>query len=204
MTFSRDELGEARPEFFQASPVYHGVLASSGDVRLAVSPNGQRYLLQVRGRDGFRVVRWRKALSLLAPDVPPELRRALEGLPELPGDVHRPWAASMAAERERLWRSVPSRDQYDRVIAADGGARLARSPKGRSLWLQVQACSGAEWRTVKAARSVERMRGEIVREGTPAALAERRLDKWGLPVVLPVVSDVLAEALEELWEADAS
>jgi len=99
--------GEADPRFRQHLPEYHGVLVNAGEVRLSVSANGSRYLLQQASGDVYTVHRWRKSLRLLWPDLPEPIRAAAQAaaLPDDPGQLSRPWAEAQAkasAEYRRL------------------------------------------------------------------------------------------------------
>ena len=113
-------------DFWQASDSYHGVIVSDGAMRLSVSPNGKRYLLQVNENgDWSRVVRWRKSLALLQPDVPNTLRAMMpDGLPDDPRDYRRPWADEVDALRERMARASPLSARYAGVIESGEGWRL--------------------------------------------------------------------------------
>jgi len=123
--------------WWQASPDYHGALCEAGDCRLAVSPNGSRYLLQARLPSGFyRVRNWRNRLGLLLPDMPEQLAQAARLLPDDPGEVERPWRDEMSALSQRIRRSNARRDEYSGVIAGDERARLVVSPKGNRYLLQ--------------------------------------------------------------------
>jgi hypothetical protein len=104
--------------FFQENPEYHGSLCSDGVFRLAISPNGLRYLLQMQSPGGgsFRVVSWRKRLSALLPHMPETLAmQAGVELPDDPADVPRPWAQASADASAKLsaewdaYKALPAR-----------------------------------------------------------------------------------------------
>jgi hypothetical protein len=123
--------------WWQGSPDYHGTLCELGDNRLAVSPNGSRYLFQTRMPSGwYRVRNWRKRLGLLLPDLPDALADAARLLPDDPGSVERPWREEMSALSLRVRRSSARRDEYAGVIGGDEQARLVISPKGDRYLLQ--------------------------------------------------------------------
>ena len=103
--------------FFQDNPDYHGVLCGDEVLRLAISPNGLRYLLQMQLPGGFfRVVSWRKRLSALLPHMPETLAmQAGAELPDDPADVPRPWAQASADASAKLsaewaaYKALPAR-----------------------------------------------------------------------------------------------
>lgn len=140
---------QTQTSFFQEQAGYHGVLRSAGDWRLAISPNGTRYLLQERQASGeYLVRRWRKQLSKLLPDLPSEIIvQGVKVLPENPGDYERPWASAMKAQGERVKRALCSSESYAGVIAASGGVRLSIAPNGCKYLLQERSDWGA-WQTL--------------------------------------------------------
>ena len=146
------EPNQTPPEnFWQASATYHGVIACHGDLRLSVSPNGKRYLLQVRQAGHWgRVARWRKSLRLLLPDVPDTLRALLpDDLPDDPREFPRSWAAETVARAERMAAALPASSSYAGVIFDGGNWRL--------IWLAgpVYACQVASGRGFKIAAQGE-------------------------------------------------
>lgn len=142
--------------FWQASPDYHGALCEAGDCRLAVSPNGSRYLLQARLPSGFyRVRNWRNRLGLLLPDLPEELAEAVRLLPDDPGEVERPWRDEMRALSQRVRKSNVRRDDYSGVIAGDDRARLVISPKGERYLLQERGPD--RWEVLVTTKTVGRV-----------------------------------------------
>lgn len=94
--------------FWQRDADYHGVLLADGDLRLIVSPNGKRYLLQraaigPKGEKTYMVLRHRKWLSKLVSDLPQGMAEtATATLPENACDFPRPWAAAMKAQSDRV------------------------------------------------------------------------------------------------------
>ena len=140
------------PQFWQHAPEYHGAIASDGDWRLSVSSSGKRYLLQKRDADGvFVVKRWRKALSLLKPDIPPSLWCGVPALPDDPQDFPRPWADDLQTLASAGRAVAPSSDEYAGVLSRHGAARIAVSPKLNRYILQTSGLDG--WETVAAFRS---------------------------------------------------
>lgn len=149
---TKAQLGERRPEFWQDDPDYHGVLFRDGALRLAVSPNGKRYLLQERGADGrFVVVRWRKSLSALVAFLPEGIKwDALVSLPDDPRAFVRPWADAMAAQSERLKafasanrRSAMIKSAQYRLSAAQRALEaLEADPVGESREKPLGPCTG--------------------------------------------------------------
>lgn len=117
-------MSQAEKSFWQHEPEYHGSLVESGSYRLAISPNGKRYLLQERGGEGFTVRHHRKRLHDLLPDLPQEIAAKVEGLPDDPTQYRRPWADAIEAQSLRLRRANYTRDEYAGVIATDGDVRL--------------------------------------------------------------------------------
>ena len=139
--------------WWQSSPDYHGTLCEAGDCRLAVSPNGSRYLLQARTLSGFyRVRNWRSRLGLLLPDLPQEIADAARLLPDDPGEVERPWRDEMRSLSQRVRRSNARRDEYSGVIGGDASARLVISPKGTRYLLQERGPD--RWDVVVTSRTV--------------------------------------------------
>ena len=106
------------------------MIAQAGHVRLSVSPNGKRYLLQVceAGHWG-RVARWRKSLALLLPDVPAALRKLVpHDLPDDPREFPRPWAEETRRKRDRMAAALPASSSYAGVIFDGGDWRLIWLP----------------------------------------------------------------------------
>jgi len=144
---------EAGSQFWQASPDYHGVLKVAPPYRLAVSPNGKRYILQ--DEKGGPVLKHRKMLCLLLDDLPDNLRQwAQDNLPDDPSEVPRSWETSMRQLGEARASVNARRDGYAGVIACNGQARLAVSPTLKTYMLQVRGPSG-EWTTARSARSMD-------------------------------------------------
>lgn len=137
----------AQQSFWQHDPDYHGTLIQNGSHRLAISPNGKRYLLQERSGDGFTVRHHRKRLSDLLPDLPQEITAKIEGLPDDPAQYRRPWADAMEAQALRVKRANYSRDEYAGVIAAQGDVRLSLLVDRPRFALQYRDRSGA-WQNV--------------------------------------------------------
>lgn len=102
--------------FWLADPTYHGVLVDAGALRVSVSPNGKRYVLQRRTEQGWfanvAMVASRDALVARLPgDVPlPDVL----ALPERPGFVPRPWAEAMKAASDAARRFHESRREEAR------------------------------------------------------------------------------------------
>jgi len=166
---------DTNSRFWQSSPDYHGVLAEAGLHRLTVSPNGKRYQIQRRldGPQGpaYAVLKWRKALSLLGPDLPADLAAVVPALPELASDVVRPWAHATESASARFKRVIPLSDTYAGVIAVGENARLVwmhpaqGSPRSApSYCLQVRSV-GKRWepvsRSVSTARLLDIFSGDV-------------------------------------------
>ncbi|MCA1775525.1 MAG: hypothetical protein LC676_07945 [Loktanella sp.] len=163
--------------YWQASATYHGVIACHGDLRLSVSPNGKRYLLQVKQAGMWgRVARWRKSLRLLLPDVPETLRARLpEGLPDDPRQFPRPWAVETSSRAERMAAALPASASYAGVIFDGGDWRL--------IWLHgpVYACQVRNGRGFKIAaqgETVERLAARmlVVGEHFPELVAPAAIE----------------------------
>jgi len=187
---------ESNARFWQSAHEYHGALASAGDYRLAISPNGKRYQVQrdieASGGSGFVVLKWRKSLSLLAQDMPPELLAVLPALPDDPLQYHRPWAGEMQAASERFNRANPVHCQYAGVIASGGHVRLvwlhgsANGRNGPRYALQVALESGG-WKGVAVGVSASSLRdracrivaGDLALQAALDALPERPGDYTG-------------------------
>lgn len=174
---------EREPRFFQASDAYHGVIARAGAERLAVSPNGARYLLQARGEGNeWAVTRHRQRLSVLLPVVPAPLVPATQGLPEWARDFVRPWAEDMERRRRECRAAFPSVDEYAGQIVRDGLRRVVVSPDGGAYVLQRRQAKG--WVPVARAKSKRdflelRLRSAALADAAEA-LPERPAD-WAPP-----------------------
>lgn len=144
-------------EFWQGSDVYHGEIARAGAHRLAVSPNGKRYVLQTGGPQGWAVQRWRKALRLLLPDLPAELAALLPELPDDPERLPRPWAQEMVALSQRLHSVQLGGDSFAGVLWSAGELRLVRyrAQRGESYAVQTRGRDG--WSIVTQARTAARL-----------------------------------------------
>lgn len=111
----------SNPVFFKSSPDYHGVLCRAGDWRVAISPNGLRYLCQEMAQGSFFDVAARARLSSLVPVLPPDLAALLPvGLPDDPAEFDRPWVQAMAQASARLreeWRQYRALPAAKRKVA---------------------------------------------------------------------------------------
>jgi hypothetical protein len=144
--------------FHEASPDYHGVLSDWTSGRLVVSPNGKRYQVQSPSSAGYSVVRWRKSLALLLPDLPASVASwAADALPDDPLQFDRHWAAAMKTESDRFKRAISSSDIYSGVIASDGLLRLAISPTRRAYLVQQRG--DFAWEGVASSTSTSRLLG---------------------------------------------
>lgn len=133
--------------FWQSDPEYHGVILEAGSLRLAVSPNGKRYMLQECVSGVCRLLHHRKRLSDLLPVLPEQIASKLKGVPDNPLQYPRFWAGDMAAQGLRVRCANNERDEYSGVIASQGDFRLSvLSPRPRFA-LQQRDASGV-WRNV--------------------------------------------------------
>lgn len=160
--------------FWQDGKEYHGVLALAHPHRLAISPNGKRYLLQkagqFEGREIWGVVKWRKLLPALLPDLPgPVLLAMPEGLPDDPQDYARPWASAMKAQGQRVRRALPHDDAYSGEVWRQGDVRLVVSQTGTSYGAQIRR--GRRWDYVARASLVPKLRLLIERALSPDCAA---------------------------------
>ena len=163
-----------RSPFWQDGKEYHGVLALAHPHRLAISPNGKRYLLQrvaqAEGREVWGVVKWRKLLPALLPDLPGSVLSAMpEGLPDDPQEYARPWAAAMKAQGERVKRSLPRDDAYSGEIWRQGDVRLVASQTGRSYGAQLRR--GQRWEYFARGAFASELRERIERALSPDCAA---------------------------------
>lgn len=158
MTGAQETVAQSGP-FWQASPEYHGVLRDWQAARLAVSPNGKRYLIQKPQGAAYRVARWRKSLRLLLPDLPQDVAEwANRSLPDDPQSVPRLWADSMLAASERVKKTLASRDEYAGVIRDFGdGLRLILT--GAQRYAVQQRGQDGAWYGVASASSSFRLIG---------------------------------------------
>jgi len=201
-------IGETR--FWQMSDNYHGVIASDDPFRVAVSPNGKRYVLQVPWFDKelgvtfWAVVTWRKSLSKLLRDVPARLAAKLPD--DLPDDVAhfvRPWAHEMEATRRRFRQAIPTRDEFMGVIAKGDVARLVwlapvaerASPlrKARPARYAFQAFKRGKWRNLTTARKAQLLRAVVAGSldpSNPGAVAA------GDPILSAAVEELPDEAAD--------
>lgn len=126
--------------FWLVNDEYHGVLHAVGEHRLSVSPNGRRYVHQMRAGAGvWRNVRMCARLSVLWPKLPPELAQLDPArFPDVPGEVARPWAVETEQIAQRLRTANLTRDCYSGVIAVDGEWRLVVLPKRAAYAVQRQ------------------------------------------------------------------
>lgn len=175
---------EGKARFWQHAPEYHGALANAGDYRLTISPNGKRYQVQkcATGPDGpaYSVVKWRKSLDLLRPDIPAALASVMPSdLPDNPAEFPRPWASEISAASERFRRSNPSGDEFAGVIANGKRARLVwlaplkSGNVGPRYALQVKQFDG-KWRNVTRTARASYLHGivfSLLHESQPAAPA---------------------------------
>lgn len=143
--------------FWQTSATYHGVIAKTQSARLIVSPNGSRYCIQhpVDAGGQWAVVKWRKVLSLLVSDMPPELAARLPAdTPENASDWPRPWAGQIEAKKRQVSAANWCASEYAGTIAADGAQRLIwfRS-KGRPERYGVQRHQWGKWTLITASAS---------------------------------------------------
>lgn len=155
----------SRSEFWQDASDYHGVLCSNGALRLAVSPNGARYLLQSRGLSQGRVIwgviRWRKQMAKLVPDLPPELAVFAASLPDNPADLPRPWADAIKAQGLAVRQSNIASNEYAGVIAAGDDWRLIISNINPVFVAQVP--SGPGWAWVAASKTRDGLRRSVAK-----------------------------------------
>jgi len=206
----RETVSPEKTRFWQISDNYHGVIASHGCLRVAVSPNGKRYLVQLsyfdkeRGVTLWGVRRWRKSLSMLLPYVPAPLAAKLPD--DLPDDVAhfvRPWAHEMEATRSRFRQAIPTRDEFAGVIAKGDVARLvwlAPVPEGasggrkaRGARYAFQAPYRGAWRNVTTARKAPLLRAVVagsLEPSNPGAVAA------GDPILSAAVAELPEEAAE--------
>jgi hypothetical protein len=196
--------------FWQISDNYHGVIASDDPFRLAVSPNGKRYVLQVpwfdkeHGLTFWALITWRKSLSKLLPDVPARLAAKLpDDLPDDPAQFVRPWADEIEATRRRFRQAIPIRDEFAGVIAKGDVARLVWLPpvaegasggrKARPARYAFQAPYRGKWRNVTTARKAPLLRAVLtgsLEPSSPGAVAA------GDPILSAAVEELPEEASE--------
>lgn len=146
--------------FWQDGETYHGELARVGDWRLSVSPNGKRYVLQERHGESWVVRRWRKVLSALWADIPPELARELSNLPEEPERVPRPWATAMHELGARMRKASVASDDFAGTIwrGECGELRLVRAELQRGHVYAVQSRErGGSWKVLTQALTAARL-----------------------------------------------
>jgi len=196
--------------FWQISDNYHGVIASDDPFRVAVSPNGKRYVLQVpwfdkeHGLTFWALITWRKSLSKLLRDVPAGLAAKLpDDLPDDPAHFVRPWAHEIEATRRRFRQAIPIRDEFAGVIAKGDVARLVwlapvaegasggRKPRGARY--AFQAFKRGAWRNVVTARKAALLRAVLAGSldpSNPGAVAA------GDPILSAAVEELPEEAAE--------
>lgn len=194
--------------FWQAAPDFHGVIAEKGRWRVAVSPNGKRYLLQWAAPDGtFAVGGAGKTLGGLlksaarsaCDDWPGLLARLPAGLPHQASDYPRPWADEAAALRRRLAATSPDHEIYAGVLFRDGRSRwrVARNPLGSRFLIQERGRRlPVRWLDRVTGRRLSDVLGRARALGAPAWLLKRLatcpafaadLGKEGLPELRGVV-----------------
>ena len=206
----RENASLEKTRFWQMSDNYHGVIASDGPLRFAVSPNGKRYVLQSSlfdkecGVTVWAVMAWRKSLSMLLPDVPARLAAKLPAdLPDDPAQFVRPWAHEIEAMRRRLREAIPTRDEFMGVIAKGDVARLVWLPpvaerasplrKARPARYAFQAFKRGAWRNVTTALKAPLLRAVVagsVEPSDPGAVAA------GDPILSAAVEELPDEAAE--------
>lgn len=178
--------------FWQDAPGYHGVLAVVDPWRLAISPNGKRYLLQERDGDCWTVRRWRKLLSLLLPDLPADLRAVMpEGLPEWPETYPRPWVEAVEARRQRVERARWQSDAYAGEIRRCGNARVCIRADGQRYLLQV--ADGPIWRQVASASYAYPLWSLVASWLPPEHRAAEVAGNWDLANALKSLPDRAAD-----------
>ena len=200
-------LGETR--FWQISDNYHGVIASDDPFRVAVSPNGKRYVLQVpwfdkeHGLTFWAVITWRKSLSKLLRDVPARLAAKLpDDLPDDAAQFVRPWAHEIEATRRRFRQAIPIRDEFAGVIAKGDVSRLvwlapvaegaSRGRKPRGARYAFQSFKRGAWRNDITARKAPLLRAVLAGSLEPSH-----------PGAVAAGDPILSAALEELPEEAA-
>ena len=206
----RETASIEKTRFWQISDNYHGVIASDGPLRVAVSPNGKRYDLQgswfdkERGVTFWGVRTWRKSLAKLLPDVPARLAAKLPAdLPDDPAQFVRPWAHEIEATRSRFRQAIPTRDEFAGVIAKGDVARLvwlapvpegaSRGRKSRGARYAFQAPYRGAWRNVTTARKAVLLRAVLagsLEPSNPGAVAA------GDPILSAAVEELPDEASE--------
>lgn len=178
--------------FWQAADDYHGALVEAEGVRLAISPNGKRYLYQARTEAGdYGVRRHRNRLSKLVPDLPEAITsQGLDHLPDDPSDYSRPWAAETEALRERVRAAHRSHEAYAGVIACDGPVRLIWQDDPARYALQVRSPEG--WRSVVTSQGASRLCDVVYGRVLPDS--DRRAPCVGVRAFKAALSVLPAEA----------
>lgn len=183
----------------QNSPSYTGVVWTSGNLRLVVSPGGGRYILQERvptsGR--FRVIRWAKTYSRITQRKYGSMDRPPPNLlPEYPADAAPETVARRALENEPFIRNSVFRCDYERVVVRDGRTRIVVSPQSEAYLWQVaetywrsHKIKPNKWQTILRAPNTSLLkeafaRGDIVwpfGADPEAQSAHLRVAIWSLP-----------------------
>jgi hypothetical protein len=163
--------------FFQDSPNYQGVLASCADFRLAISPNGKRYLLQVPGSGGlYKNKSWRNNLAKLIPDLPAGLLSVASELPDDPAFVPRPWDKRITAQAARVLAARFDSDSYSGSVFLHGSVRVVITPDKSAYIVQVR--SSDRWHKVASVDRASRLPVALRSAGASALLLE---SVWSLP-----------------------